>query len=166
MRFHSAPVIRLADAKPVHLGHAVKADGRWRIFAFAGAEDPAAPNSGIRALCDFLAEAQDSPVEEIHPDGRGHRRGDRCACGVPARSSRPRHRGDAVVPAAAEGTLRASRLREDVLRRPQKAATTSSPCAASIANAGAWWSCGQTNTSRTFSRSMAMRSSRRSSMAS
>ena len=36
MRFHSAPVIRLADAKPVHLGHAVKADGRWRIFAFAG----------------------------------------------------------------------------------------------------------------------------------
>ena len=36
MRFHSAPVIRVADAKPVHLGHAVKADGRWRIFAFAG----------------------------------------------------------------------------------------------------------------------------------
>ena len=34
MRFHSAPVIRLADAKPVHLGHTVKADGRWRIFAF------------------------------------------------------------------------------------------------------------------------------------
>jgi phenol 2-monooxygenase len=36
-RFHSAPVIRLADAKPVHLGHVVKADGRFRIFAFAGA---------------------------------------------------------------------------------------------------------------------------------
>ncbi len=35
MRFHSAPVIRLADAKPVHLGHAVKADGRFRLFAFA-----------------------------------------------------------------------------------------------------------------------------------
>ena len=62
MRFHSAPVIRLADAKPVQLGHTVKADGRWRIFAFAGAEDPAAPNSGIRALCDFLAAAPDSPV--------------------------------------------------------------------------------------------------------
>jgi len=64
MRFHSAPVIRLADAKPVHLGHAVKADGRWRIFAFAAAEDPAAPNSGIRALCDFLAEAGESPVRK------------------------------------------------------------------------------------------------------
>ena len=43
MRFHSAPVIRVADAKPVHLGHAVKADGRWRIFAFAGAEIPPRP---------------------------------------------------------------------------------------------------------------------------
>ena len=69
MRFHSAPVIRVADAKPVHLGHTVKADGRWRIFAFAGAEDPAAPNSGIRALCDFLAEAQDSPVRKYTADG-------------------------------------------------------------------------------------------------
>jgi len=67
MRFHSAPVIRLADAKPVHLGHTVKADGRWRIFAFAGAEDPASPNSGIRRLCDFLAEAQASPVRKYTP---------------------------------------------------------------------------------------------------
>jgi phenol 2-monooxygenase (NADPH) len=69
MRFHSAPVTRLADARPVHLGHVVQADGRWRIFAFAGAEDPAMPNSGIRALCDFLAEAQDSPVRKYTPDG-------------------------------------------------------------------------------------------------
>jgi phenol 2-monooxygenase len=68
MRFHSAPVIRLADAKPVHLGHTVKADGRWRLFAFAGAEDPAASNSGIRALCDFLAEAQNSPVRKYSAD--------------------------------------------------------------------------------------------------
>ena len=42
MRFHSAPVIRLGDARPVHLGHAVEADGRWRLFAFCGAEDPSA----------------------------------------------------------------------------------------------------------------------------
>jgi len=62
MRFHSAPVIRLADARPVQLGHTVKADGRWRIFAFAGAEHPAAPSCRIRALCDFLAAAPDSPV--------------------------------------------------------------------------------------------------------
>jgi phenol 2-monooxygenase (NADPH) len=67
MRFHSAPVIRVADAKPVHLGHAVKADGRWRIFAFAGAQDPAVSSSGIRALCDFLAEARESPVKKYTP---------------------------------------------------------------------------------------------------
>ncbi len=67
MRFHSAPVIRLADAKPVQLGHVARADGRWRIFAFAGARDPAAPNSGIRALCDFLAEAPSSPVRRYTP---------------------------------------------------------------------------------------------------
>jgi 2-polyprenyl-6-methoxyphenol hydroxylase-like FAD-dependent oxidoreductase len=66
-RFHSAPVIRLADAKPIHLGHTVKADGRWRIFVFAGANDPAVPNSGIRALCDFLVGAPASPVTKYTP---------------------------------------------------------------------------------------------------
>jgi phenol 2-monooxygenase len=69
MRFHSAPVIRVADAKPVHLGHAVKADGRWRIFAFADARDPAAPGSGIHALCDFLGQAAESPVKKYTPAG-------------------------------------------------------------------------------------------------
>jgi phenol 2-monooxygenase len=69
MRFHSAPVIRLADAKPVHLGHAVKADGRWRVFAFCGAEDPSATSSRIAALCDFLARSQQSPVKKYTPDG-------------------------------------------------------------------------------------------------
>ncbi|SEP16373.1 phenol 2-monooxygenase [Rhodospirillales bacterium URHD0017] len=66
-RFPSAPVIRLGDAKPVHLGHVLKADGRFRIFAFAGAEDPAAAKSTIRALCGFLAEASDSPVRKYTP---------------------------------------------------------------------------------------------------
>jgi hypothetical protein len=61
-RFHSAPVIRMADAKPVHLGHVVKADGRWRVFAFADAQAPGASGSGIRALCDFLVGAPESPV--------------------------------------------------------------------------------------------------------
>jgi phenol 2-monooxygenase (NADPH) len=69
MRFHSAPVIRLADAKSVHLGHVVRADGRWRIFAFAPAQDPAAPEAGIRALCDFLAESPQSPVRTYTPAG-------------------------------------------------------------------------------------------------
>lgn len=61
-RFHSAPVIRLADAKPVHLGHVVQADGRWRLIAFADGANTAAPSSRLRALCDFLADSPLSPV--------------------------------------------------------------------------------------------------------
>ena len=69
MRFHSAPVIRLADAKTVHLGHTVKADGRWRVFAFADAANPAASSSRLRALCEFLAESPGSPVTRHTPAG-------------------------------------------------------------------------------------------------
>lgn len=69
MRFHSAPVIRLADAKPVHLGHTVEADGRWRLFAFSGAEDPSAASSGINSLCDFLVQSQESPIRKYTPNG-------------------------------------------------------------------------------------------------
>jgi phenol 2-monooxygenase (NADPH) len=68
-RFHSAPVIRLADAKPVHLGHIAEADGRWRIYAFASSGDPASSTSAIRGLCDFLAEGRQSPVRRYTPDG-------------------------------------------------------------------------------------------------
>lgn len=55
MRFHSAPVIRLADAKPVQLGHTVKADGRWRVFIFADASDPIDPSGPLHSLCSDLA---------------------------------------------------------------------------------------------------------------
>ncbi|WP_441241497.1 FAD-binding monooxygenase [Tardiphaga sp. 768_D3_N2_1] len=64
MRFHSAPVIRVTDAKPLHLGHTIKADGRWRLFAFAGSQDPASPKSGIHSLCEFLTEAEQSPIRK------------------------------------------------------------------------------------------------------
>lgn len=67
MRFHSAPVIRLADAKPVHLAHTVKADGRWRLFAFAGANDAGLPGDAIAALCEFLMNDSLSPVRRYTP---------------------------------------------------------------------------------------------------
>jgi phenol 2-monooxygenase len=57
MRFHSATVTRLADAKPVHLGHCHRADGRWRLYAFADSVDPGDPTSHARALCEHLAES-------------------------------------------------------------------------------------------------------------
>jgi phenol 2-monooxygenase len=69
MRFHSAPVIRLADAKPVQLGHTVKADGRWRLFLFSTAEDPTDPSSVFGGLCAFLADSPDSPVRRHTPPG-------------------------------------------------------------------------------------------------
>jgi Phenol hydroxylase, C-terminal dimerisation domain/FAD binding domain len=67
MRFHSAPVIRVADAKPVRLGDTTKADGRWRIFAFADRQSPSAPSSRMRTLCDFLADSSQSPIRRYTP---------------------------------------------------------------------------------------------------
>jgi phenol 2-monooxygenase len=69
-RFHSAPVIRLADAKPMQLGHAAGADGRWRVFAFGSDENPAGETSKIARLCRFLTEAPASPLVRYTPKGR------------------------------------------------------------------------------------------------
>ncbi len=68
-RFHSAPVVRLADAKPVQLGHVALADGRWRLFAFADRTDPAARSSRLRALCDFLTDSPSSPIRRYRRAG-------------------------------------------------------------------------------------------------
>ena len=35
--FKSVEVVRVCDGNVVHLGHHAKADGRWRIYAFADA---------------------------------------------------------------------------------------------------------------------------------
>src|SRR3954467_15617251 len=50
MRFHSAPVVRLADAKPVHLGQVARADGAWRVYIFADRNDPTSRHSHFREL--------------------------------------------------------------------------------------------------------------------
>ena len=68
-RFHSSPVVRLVDAKPVHLGHVFEANGRWRIIAFSKAEDPTAEGSAIRMLADSLENADESPVRRFTPAG-------------------------------------------------------------------------------------------------
>ncbi len=68
-RFHSAPVVRLADAKPMQLGHAFRADGRWRLYVFATAEDPAKDSSRFARFCRFLAEQPNSPVLRHTPAG-------------------------------------------------------------------------------------------------
>ncbi|MBB3610575.1 FAD-binding monooxygenase [Rhizobium sp. BK602] len=67
-RFHSAPVIRLGDAKTMELGHAARADGRWRLYAFAGKDDRAQSGSPLSGLCDFLTSAA-SPLRKFTPEG-------------------------------------------------------------------------------------------------
>ncbi|WP_323784867.1 FAD-dependent monooxygenase [Thalassovita sp.] len=61
-RFHSAPVVRLSDAKQMQLGHAAEADGRWRIYAFAGKDDSSDRGSKIHTLADWLESDPASPV--------------------------------------------------------------------------------------------------------
>jgi phenol 2-monooxygenase len=68
MRFHSAPVVRLADAKPVHLGHVARADGAWRVYLFADRHDPTGEGSRARELCEFLA-SDASPIKRFTPAG-------------------------------------------------------------------------------------------------
>ena len=54
-RFHSCQVLRLADAKPIHLGHEMKADGRWRIVLFGdNMHNPTDSSSPIAKVCTFL----------------------------------------------------------------------------------------------------------------
>ena len=61
-RFHSAPVVRLSDAKQMQLGHVAEADARWRIYAFAGKADSANAGSAIHQLCDWLEKNSNSPI--------------------------------------------------------------------------------------------------------
>ena len=67
-RFHSAPVVRLCDATPLHLGHVHEADGRWRLYAFADRADVRSEGSRLRALCDALARP-DGPIGRFTQPG-------------------------------------------------------------------------------------------------
>ena len=65
-RFKSAPVTLAADGNVVHLGHHAKADGRWRIYAFADA-DGFARGSALTRFAEWLDAAPDSPVRRYTP---------------------------------------------------------------------------------------------------
>ena len=68
-RFHSAEASRVADGRIVHLGHLVKADGRWRLFIFGGKDDPRNGSTESNKLVDFLANDANSPVVKYTPEG-------------------------------------------------------------------------------------------------
>lgn len=68
-RLHSAPVVRLADAKPMHLGHTNGADGRWRVLVFADDGPVDGPGSRLAELCELLEHDPRSPVVRHTPPG-------------------------------------------------------------------------------------------------
>lgn len=63
-RFKSAPVVRIADAVPAHLGHHAKADGCWRIYAFADTNATA-----LNSWADWLENDPASPLNVYTPEG-------------------------------------------------------------------------------------------------
>ncbi|KAL9090282.1 MAG: hypothetical protein Q9159_002087 [Coniocarpon cinnabarinum] len=60
-RLHSEEVLRVADARRIHLGHTIPADARWRILVFAGTNGHAQHTAGY-SLCQWLGESNTSPV--------------------------------------------------------------------------------------------------------
>lgn len=69
-RFHSAPVVRLADAMPMQLGETIEADCRWRVFAFAGSADSGQSDGAIARLCKWLETDSQSPVNVHTANGQ------------------------------------------------------------------------------------------------
>ncbi|MBF4561587.1 FAD-dependent monooxygenase [Microbacterium sp. VKM Ac-2870] len=65
-RFKSAPVTLAADGNAVHLGHHAKADGRWRLYAFAD-RSGSAPDSALSRFATWLADDPRSPVRRHTP---------------------------------------------------------------------------------------------------
>lgn len=60
-RFKSARVMRVADARTLHLGHEARADGRWRLYVFADGA-PLGADAPATRLARWLAESADSPL--------------------------------------------------------------------------------------------------------
>ncbi|KQX07669.1 MULTISPECIES: FAD-dependent monooxygenase [unclassified Leifsonia] len=67
-RFKSSEVTLVADGNAVHLGHHAKADGRWRLYAFA--DSPAAgQRSALTAWAEWISSSPESPlVRYTSPD--------------------------------------------------------------------------------------------------
>ena len=62
-RFKSAPVTLVADGNVVHLGHHARADGRWRVYAFADRD-----GSALEAWASWMT-SPGSPIARHTPAG-------------------------------------------------------------------------------------------------
>ncbi|BCW06531.1 FAD-binding monooxygenase [Arthrobacter sp. NtRootA1] len=66
-RFKSAPVLRVCDTNPMHLGHHAKADGRWRIYVFADAAQAGAQGP-VADFAEWIANSPESPLAATPSD--------------------------------------------------------------------------------------------------
>jgi len=62
-RFKSVEVVRVCDGNVVHLGHHAKADGRWRVYAFADAA-----GSALEEWAAWMSSAE-APIARYTPAG-------------------------------------------------------------------------------------------------
>jgi phenol 2-monooxygenase len=65
MRFHSAPVIRLADGRNIQLGHVQKTDARWLLVLFLPCANGCSQTELLTALCDALKPI----IASVTPNG-------------------------------------------------------------------------------------------------
>ncbi len=63
-RFKSVNTVRVADAVPVHLGHHHRADGRFRIYAFADAD-----RTALNDWAEWMLTGEASPIKRFTPEG-------------------------------------------------------------------------------------------------
>lgn len=63
-RFKSVNTVRVADAVNVHIGHHHRADGRFRVYAFADKD-----HSQLNAWAEWMLNSPESPVKKFTPTG-------------------------------------------------------------------------------------------------
>lgn len=63
-RFKSVNTVRVADAVPVHIGHHHRADGRFRIYAFADTD-----RTALNAWAEWMLSDEASPIRRFTPEG-------------------------------------------------------------------------------------------------
>ena len=111
-RFKSAPVVRVCDTNPMHLGHHATADGRWRIYVFADAR--AAARAGSLRVAGRRVRRVDRELAGLaarrHPRGGRPRRVVRREGHLPAGPHGRRHRCRAGGVQARCGPVPAHRL--------------------------------------------------------
>ena len=61
--------MRVFDAKPIQLGHTLKADGRWRLFIFSDRNFSGQEDSKVHYLCKGLSELNNSLIKTYTQKG-------------------------------------------------------------------------------------------------